>query len=98
MRVYDQNLNGTAAARAGGAQEIQRPDRSTGPTAKAGVGGDRVELSTTLSALSRALDADRSSRASRIAELASQYSQGAYRADSGATARAMLGEALSPAG
>ncbi len=98
MRVYDQNLNGATAARAGGAQELQRPDRSGGSRPSGATTGDRVELSTTLNSLSRALDADRSDRGSRVAELSAQYSRGEYRADSGVIARAMLAEALSPAG
>jgi flagellar biosynthesis anti-sigma factor FlgM len=94
MRVYDQNLNGTAASRTGGAQEIQRSDAPAGRRATARSESDRVELSTTLGALSRALDGDRSGRASRVAELAAQFSRGEYRADSAATARGMLTEAL----
>ncbi len=94
MRVYDQNLNGTAASRTSGAQEIQRSGGMAGPRDTGRSDGDRVELSTALSALSRALDGDRSGRASRVAELAAQYSRGEYRADSGATARGILTEAL----
>jgi anti-sigma28 factor (negative regulator of flagellin synthesis) len=98
MRVYDQTLNGTAAARAGGAQDVQRQDRTASPRINGTGGDDRVELSTTMSALSRALNTNQSDRADRVAELAAQYSRGEYRPDSFATARAMLTEALSPAG
>lgn len=99
MRIYDQNLNGAAAAQTGGAQETQRADRA----GEAGAGslardGDRVELSTTLATLARAIDNDHASRAARVQELAAQYRTGAYQADSAATSRAMISEGLAAVG
>lgn len=98
MRVYDQNLNHAAAAQTGAAQETQRAGRA-GETRTHGTtgDGDRVELSTTLATLSRALDAHTADRATRVQELAAQYQAGAYRSDSAATSRAMISESLSAA-
>ena len=95
MRVNDPNLNGAAAAQTGGAREVNGAGRS-GNTCVHGSNaeGDRVELSTTLGALSRALASDHAGRAERVQELAAQYSRGEYRADSAATSRAMVSDAI----
>ena len=109
MRVYDHNLNGAAAAQTGGAQEVHRTDRGGGARTSGGAGGDRVEFSGALGALSRALGADRGdevrvvgvrdgadrgARAVRVEELAGQYQRDEYHPDAAATARAMTAEAL----
>jgi len=95
MRVHDPNLNGAAAAQTGGAREVHGAGRS-GATRPPGTaaGGDRVELSDTLGALSRSLSAYHADRAARVQELAAQYSRGEYRADYAATSRAMLTDAI----
>jgi anti-sigma28 factor (negative regulator of flagellin synthesis) len=98
MRVHDHNLNGAAAAQTSGAQETQRTGRSADPRARGtGGDGDRVELSSTLASLSRALDADHAGRAVRVQELSAQYARGDYRADSAATSRAMMADAIGAA-
>jgi hypothetical protein len=98
MRVYDQNLNGAAAAQTGGTHETQRAGRS-GEIRSQGVAGDgdRVEISNSLATLSRALDTFHGDRAARVQELAAQYRSGAYQADSAATSRAMISDALGAA-
>jgi anti-sigma28 factor (negative regulator of flagellin synthesis) len=95
MRVNDQNVTGASAGGAGRTQEAQRSERSAG--ARAGTpasGGDRVELSSTLSSLSRALSESRGGRAAKVQALAAQYQSGQYQSDSTATSRAIIGEAV----
>ena len=95
MKVHDSNLNNAAAAQTGGAQEVHGAGRSAGTrSAGAGSGSDRVELSDTLGALSRALAAHRSERAARVHELAAQHQRSEYRPDSAATSRALVSDAM----
>jgi hypothetical protein len=56
--------------------------------------GDRVEPSSTLGTLSRAISALESERANRVQTHAVQYRSGSYHPDSVATARGMVSEAL----
>jgi anti-sigma28 factor (negative regulator of flagellin synthesis) len=63
-------------------------------TAATGKTGDRVELSSTMEALARALSAFGAERANRVPALAAQYERGSYYADSAATAGSMVSEAL----
>jgi flagellar biosynthesis anti-sigma factor FlgM len=95
MRVHDPNLNGAAAAQTGGAREVHGAGRSgAARTPGTAPGGDRVELSDTLGALSRSLAAYDADRTARVQELAAQYSRGEYRADSAAISRAMVSDAI----
>jgi|SRR5581483_10278114 len=99
MRIHDQNLTGAAAAGSGRAQESQRVERGREARgAGHGSGGDRVELSSTLATLARALDANGADRTARVQELAAQYRSGRYRPDAAAMSRAMVGEALASGG
>ena len=97
MRVDDRNLTGAAPAQSGRAQQTAKSTRNqaarTG-TAATDKTGDRVELSSTLETLSRAMSAFGSERANRVQALAAQYQSGGYHADSAATARGMVSEAL----
>ena len=97
MRVYDQNLTGTSGAQAGRTQETQKADRTENArSGSAGSSGpvDRVEFSSAMGTLSRAMSAHESSRASHVQALAAQYQSGSYRPDSAATSRAMVSESL----
>jgi hypothetical protein len=47
-----------------------------------------------MGALSRAISAHESGRAARVQELAAQYGRGEYHADSAATSRAMVSDAV----
>jgi hypothetical protein len=96
MKVYDSNLTGTTAAQAGRSQETQKPDQTDNTRFhQAGSRSeDRVELSSTLGRLSKAMAAYGSSRASQVQALAAQYQAGRYRPDSLATSRGMVSEAL----
>ena len=99
MKIYDVNVTG-GAAETGRTQETKRSTRegSASTGAAADRGRDRVELSSTLSSLGRALATYGSARADKVQALASQYRSGAYQADSLATSRAMVAGALSTEG
>ena len=96
MRVYDTNLTGASAAETGRSQETQKIDRGTqGAASRTGAAGsDHVELSGGLGRLSQTLSSFHQDRAARVQSLAAMYQSGKYRADSMATSRAMVSEAL----
>ena len=96
MKVYDQSLTGAASAGSNRAQEAQRVDRgdSSRNAGAASASGDRVELSGVLGSIARAMSSAGASRSSRVQSLAAQYSSGSYHADSSATSRGMIAEAL----
>jgi anti-sigma28 factor (negative regulator of flagellin synthesis) len=97
MRVDDRNLTGAAPAESGRTQETGKPNRNQAVpagTAATDRTGDRVELSSTLETLSRAMSAFGFERANRVQALATQYQSGSYHADSAGTARGMVSEAL----
>ena len=101
MRVYDVNLTGASAAGSAKSQETQRTDSSgsiRGGSAGGSGNADRVEFSSALGSLSRALSADGSARANRVQHLAALYQSGSYHPDSMATSRAMVSDALAGAG
>jgi hypothetical protein len=97
MKVYDSNLTGASAAESGRTHEtvkIGRDQNTRSTGSRPGESGDRVELSSTLGRLSRALDTSRTDRASRTEALAAQYSSGKYTAESKTTSRAIVSEVL----
>lgn len=97
MRVNDRNLPGTSAAETGRAQELKQTDRhSTKSTGSGNADGssDRVEFSGTLGRLSRAMAAFELDRGSRVQTLSAQYQSGNYHANSAATSRGIIAEAL----
>jgi len=96
MRIYDVNLTGASAAESARAQEAQRVgDTGSGRTGSvSGGNGDRVEFSNALNTLSQALASSGSARSNRVQALAAQYQSGSYQADSLATSRAMIAEAV----
>jgi anti-sigma28 factor (negative regulator of flagellin synthesis) len=96
MKIYDQNPSGAAAAGTNRTQDVQQSDRSKGTQSSrsASEGGDRVEFSGSLGRLSKVLSTDQADRAGRVQALTAQYQSGTYRADSAATSRGMVGEAL----
>jgi anti-sigma28 factor (negative regulator of flagellin synthesis) len=97
MRVYDRDLTGTAAAESGRSQETQRTDRGTTSTSSAtgSASGDRVELSSGLASVARALTAYGSDRASKVQQLTAQFQSGNYRPSSSAISQGMVAEAIS---
>lgn len=97
MRIDNVNLPGTTPAESGRTQETGTSSRNQGVqtgTAATDKTGDRVELSSTLATLSRALSASGSERANRVQALAAQYQSGNYHPSSAATASGMVSEAL----
>jgi hypothetical protein len=102
MRIDDRKLTGPTPAGTGRAQETEKSNRNQGiqtGTNAAGTTGDRVELSSILETLSRAMSAFGTERANRVPALAAQYQSGSYYyADSAATADSMVSEALLAAG
>lgn len=99
MKVYDRDPTGSATAGPGRSQEAQKADRSSGSSSLAGSNSaDRVELSTGLASLSRAIAAEGSDRASRVQQLNAQYQSGSYQPDSLAISHGMIAEALNVGG
>jgi flagellar biosynthesis anti-sigma factor FlgM len=97
MRIYDQNLTGAAAAESGRSAEAQKADREAGtPLTGSGSGGsgDRVELSSALASVSRALTSYQADRAGKVQSLTVQVRSGRYQPDSQATSQGMVSEAL----
>jgi Anti-sigma-28 factor, FlgM len=97
MRVDDRNLTSGPAVESGRAQDTQRISREDSLRSGSKVdssGGDQVELSSTLGSLSRAMSAYGTDRESRVASLTAQYRSGSYQANSLATSRGMVSEAL----
>jgi len=97
MRVYDRDLTGAAAAESGRSQETQKADRDTTTTSSqpGSASGDRVELSSGLAGLSRALAAYGTDRASKVQQLTAQFQSGTYQPSSLAISQGMVAEALS---
>jgi anti-sigma28 factor (negative regulator of flagellin synthesis) len=99
MRVCDSNVAGAAAADAGRTQQSHRADGADGANSSSSGGpGDRIEFSTTLGNLSRAIAHQAADRTARVEALAAQYQSGKYRPDSRATSRGMITEALASDG
>ncbi len=99
MKINNNDLTNLAAADSARTSETQQAGSLKGASGGAGASssGDRVEFSSTLQQLAQAVSAYGQSRASRVQELAAQYQSGSYRADSFATSRAMVSEALAGA-
>ena len=97
MRVNGRNLTGATPAESKRAQNTEKLDRNQGVragTAATDRTGDRVELSSTLETLSRAIAAYGSERANSVQALTGQYQSGSFHPDSAATAGSMVSEAL----
>lgn len=98
MKIYDQNISGTAGSQTGRTQEAQNTSRAGGTKSSAGKAnssGDQVEFSGTLSRLSRTIGTFETSRAERVQALSTQYQSGSYRPDTTGTSQGMISEALS---
>ena len=97
MRIHDRNLTGAGGAEANRTAETDRTGREQDAGSAGSRSGDRVELSSGLGSLSRAVSADAMGRSRRVESLAALYQKGAYHPDSRAVSRAMVNDALSPA-
>jgi flagellar biosynthesis anti-sigma factor FlgM len=94
MRIYDRDLTGTASAESGRSQETQKASTTSSSSQSGGGSGDRVELSSGLASVSRALATDGSNRASKVQQLAAQFQAGTYSPDSMAISQGMVAQAL----
>lgn len=94
MKVTSQDLSGLGAAGASGAQETQKPGGGGKGASSSGGSSDRVDFSSTLGSLSRAMSSDGSARQAKIQALTAQYQSGSYSADSAAIGRGLISEAL----
>jgi flagellar biosynthesis anti-sigma factor FlgM len=97
MRIYDRDLTGTASAESGRSQETQRADRDTSATSPQSnnTSSDRVELSSGLATVSRALAAYGSDRANKVQQLTAQVQSGSYSPNSLSISQGMVANALS---
>ena len=96
MRIYDRELTGAASAETGRSQEAQKADRdaSTASSQSSSGSGDRVELSSGLASVSRALAADSSARASKVQQLSAQFQAGSYSPSSSSISKGVVAHAL----
>jgi hypothetical protein len=96
MRIYDRDLTGTASAESGRSQETQKVDREAPTTSSqsASPTGDRVELSSGLASVSRALAAYGTDRANKVQQLTMQVQFGTYSPNSLGTSQGMVAQAL----
>jgi flagellar biosynthesis anti-sigma factor FlgM len=96
MRIYDRDLTGTASAESGRSQETQKADREASSTSSqpGSQTGDRVELSSGLASVSRALSAYSSDRAGKVQQLTTQVQSGTYSPNSQAISQSLVSHAL----
>jgi hypothetical protein len=94
MKVTSQDLSGLGAAGASGVQETQNQGGSGKGAGCGGGGSDRVDFSSTLGSLSRAMNSEGSTRQARMQAITAQYQSGAYSADSAAISRGLISEAF----
>jgi anti-sigma28 factor (negative regulator of flagellin synthesis) len=97
MRVDDRNLNGAAGLQTGRTPEshgAERADSTSGARISESQGGDRVEISSTAGSVAHALGVSSAQRAQHIQKLAAEYRSGHYKANSPATSRAIVQDAL----
>lgn len=95
MKVTSHDLSGLSAAGNGAAQETQKTGGGTSAGVSSGGGtGDRVDFSSALGSLSRAMSAFGSVRDAKVQALAAQFQSGGYSPDSAAIGRGLVSEAL----
>jgi anti-sigma28 factor (negative regulator of flagellin synthesis) len=96
MRIYDRDLTGTASTESGRPQETQKVDRdATATSSQSGsTASDRVELSSGLASVSRALAAYGSDRANKVQQLTAQVQSGSYSPSSLSISQGMVANAL----
>ena len=93
MRVSNHDLTGLGAAGADRAQETARSGGS-GSGSASGAGGDRVDFSSALGSLSRALSSFGASQSDTVQGLSAQYQAGNYATDGAAISRGLIAEAM----
>jgi hypothetical protein len=97
MRIYDRDLTGAASTESGRSQDTQKTDRAaTTTSSQTGSGaGDRVELSSGLASVSRALASYGSDHASKVQQVTAQFQSGNYAPSSAAISQSIVTAALS---
>jgi anti-sigma28 factor (negative regulator of flagellin synthesis) len=94
MKVTSQDLSGLGAAGASGVQDVQKQGGSGTSAGCGGGGSDRVDFSSALGSLSRAMSSEGSTRQAQIQAITAQYQSGSYTADSAAIGRGLISEAF----
>jgi hypothetical protein len=94
MRVSNHDLTGLGAAGADRAQETARSGGSASGSASGADGGDRVDFSSALGSLSRALSSFGASQSGTVQGLSAQYQAGNYATDGAAISRGLIAEAM----
>lgn len=94
MKVTSQDLSGLGAAGASSAQEVQKGGGGSKSAGSGSGGSDRIDFSSTLGSLSRAMTSEGSTRQAKIQAITAQYQSGAYTADSAAIGRGLISEAF----
>ncbi len=94
MKVTNHDLASLGAAGAAQTQETQRSSSGGANASSKGGGNDRVDFSSTLSSLSRAMTSFGSDRGAKVQALSAQYRSGSYSADSSAISSGLISEAL----
>jgi len=94
MRVSNHDLSGLGAAGTDGAQGTPRSGGSGSSSANGGGGGDRIDFSSALGSLSRALSSFGASRSGAVQGLMAQYQSGSYAVDGPAVSRGLIAEAM----
>jgi anti-sigma28 factor (negative regulator of flagellin synthesis) len=95
MKVSNQDLASLGATGAGSTQGTQKTGSGSSNAAGRGGSSDRVDFSSTLGSLSRAMNSHESGREAKVQALASQYQSGKYTSDSAAISRGIISEAMS---
>lgn len=91
IRIYNENLAGTAASQTSNAAEVSRAGGSGKPPRSSGVSGeDQVQISS----VSESIATQSSQRAARVQSLAALYQSGKYQVNSNEVAHAMVNSAL----
>ena len=102
MRIYDSNqLGNLGTAQTGRSNEtpsIVSPGKKDSGVGKSGTGADRVELSGFSGKVSQTLQADATSRAQRVSQIASAVRSGNYKVDSMAVSKAIINQAITTSG
>lgn len=95
MKVYDYNLTGASTAGTSRTPESAEAGHTSGSSAYGPRGdGDRIELSSTLHDVARALAEYGEDRAVEVESLAARYQSGRYYTDFAATSCALVGESF----
>jgi len=97
MRIDDRNVNGATGPQSGRTQEAHSADGlapASGSQNSGATGADRAEISSLAGRVSDALTLQATERAQRIGRLSQEFKMGRYGADSRATGRAVVQEAL----